>query len=103
MLTIKRCAIAATTAAAIALTSFSATPASAGTRHGNAVAAAAIAGVFGTVAALIAADAARDRYARYYGPPPVVYPPYAYGAAPLYRGHHGGPRWHGWHRRHWHR
>ena len=68
MFTIRSRAIAAAAAAAIALTSFSAAPANAGRRHGDAVAAAAIAGVFGTVAAVIAAKAARDRYKAYYGP-----------------------------------
>jgi hypothetical protein len=100
MFTIRRRAIAAAAAAAVALTMFGAAPASAGSRNGNAVAAAAIAGVFGTVAALIAADAARDRYAAYYGP---RYAPYPYRGAPLYRGYRGGPQWNGWHRRHWHR
>ena len=47
--------IATVAAAAIALTSFGAAPAHAGYRRGDAVAAAAIAGVFGTVAAVIAA------------------------------------------------
>lgn len=108
MLTIRKSVIATVAAAAIALTSFGAAPAHAGSRRGDAVAAAAIAGVFGTVGALIAAKAARDRYKAYYGPHYAMpyhggyAAPYAYGA-PVYRGPHGGPQWHGWHRRHWHR
>jgi hypothetical protein len=85
-------------------TSFVSAPASAGLRHGDVAAAAAIAGVFGTVAAIIAAKAERDRHRAYYGPyyaAPYYGAPY-YGA-PVYRGYHGGPRWNGWHRRHWYR
>ena len=96
MLTIRKSVIATVAAAAIALTSFGVAPANAGRRHGDAVAAAAIAGVFGTVAAVIAAKAARDRYKAHYGPhygyaPQYGYAaPYAYGA-PAYHGRfHGG-------------
>jgi hypothetical protein len=100
MFTIRKSAIALIAATAIALTSFGAAPANAGYRHGDAAAAAAIAGVFGTVAAIIAAKAARDRYRAAYGP--YYAAPYGYGVAPHY-GYYGGPRWHGWHRRHWYR
>jgi hypothetical protein len=77
-------AIAAATAAAIALTSMAVTPASArpyGSYHynrGGAAVLGAVAGVFGTIAAL----AARDHYERHYGyggyapyytPPPASY------------------------------
>jgi len=109
MLTIRKSVIATVAAAAIALTSFGVAPANAGHRHGDAAAAAAIAGVFGTVAAVIAAKAARDRYKAYYGPHYATpyyggyTAPYAYGA-PAYRGpFHGGHRWGGRHRHHWHR
>jgi hypothetical protein len=109
MFTIRSRAIAGAAAVAIAFTSFGAAPANADYRHGDAVAAAAIAGVFGTVAAVIAAKAARDRHKAYYGPHYATpyhggyAAPYAYGV-PAYRGpFHGGPRWGGWHRHHWHR
>jgi hypothetical protein len=115
MFTIRKSVIATVAAAAIALTSFGAAPAHAGYRRGDAVAAAAIAGVFGTVAAVIAAKSARDRYNAYYGPRPYGYraphgygasygygAPYAYGAPAYYgRPFHSGPRWGGWHRRYW--
>jgi hypothetical protein len=101
MLTIRTGVIATVAAAAIALTSFGAAPAHARYRNGDAAAAAAIAGVFGTVGAIIAANAARDRYRAYHGP--YYATPYPYYGAPVYRRYHGGPRWHGWHRRHWHR
>jgi hypothetical protein len=94
MLTIRSRALAAVAAAAIALTSFNVTPASAGTRRGDAAALAAIAGLFGAVVAIAAANAHDD------------YRPYAraphYGA-PVYRGPvHPGHRWSGWHRNHRH-
>ena len=96
MLTIRHHAIAIAAASAIALTSFNATPAKADMSAGDAVALAAIAGVFGTVAAL----ASRDRHHGYYRPHYVA-PRYG---APHFRGPvHRGPRWDGWHRRHWHR
>ena len=101
MFTIGKSVIPTVAAAVIALTSFGAAPANAGYRHGDAAAAAVVAGVFGTVGAIIAAKAARDRYRAYYGPHYAT--PYPYYGAPVYRGYHGGPRWHGWHRRHWHR
>ena len=111
MFTIRKSAIALIAATAMALTSFGAAPAHAGYRHGDAAAAAAIAGVFGTVAAVIAAKAARDRYKAYHGPHygyAAPYhggyaAPYAYGAPGYHSRFHGGPRWHGWHRRHWYR
>jgi hypothetical protein len=100
MFTIRSRAIAAVAAAAFALTAFSTAPANAGTRRGDAVALAAIAGLFGTIAAVAAANAARDRHPGYYRPYPVA--PYA--GAQVYRGPvHHGPRWSGWHRRHWQR
>lgn len=81
-------AIAAATAAAIAFTSLAATPAAASPYHhrgaGNAIVLGAVAGLFGTIAAL----AARDHYARHYGygphygpyapPPPARYGYYGY-------------------------
>ncbi|MBM3528517.1 MAG: hypothetical protein FJX62_10520 [Alphaproteobacteria bacterium] len=97
-------AIAAAAAAAIALTSVSFTPAVAapvnkqgpavsqsgdmefssrrrGNSHANRAVLGAVLGVFGTIAAVAAADAARDRYYRgyphYYGPPPPL--PHYYG------------------------
>jgi hypothetical protein len=80
-------AIAAATAAAIALTSFAVTPASArpyGYHHrgANAAVLGAVAGVFGTIAAL----AARNRYERDYR---YGYGPY-YAPAPY--GYYGAPR-----------
>jgi hypothetical protein len=111
------CAIGAALAATIALTSFSVTPAAAAPsskpaevtkydgslevsdrrRHrryrGNAAVLGAVATVFGSIAALAAADAYRDRYYRpyygYYGPRPYYY----YGHAPYpyrYRYWHRG-------------
>jgi hypothetical protein len=79
-------AIAAATAAAIALTSLAVTPASARPYYhhrgvGGAAVLGAVAGVFGTIAAL----AARDRYERhyaygpYYAPPPAPYGYYGPG------------------------
>jgi hypothetical protein len=60
-------AIATAAAAAIALTTFSLQPAAANPRHGNnAAALAAFAAVFGTIAAIVAADHYRDR--PHYGP-----------------------------------
>jgi hypothetical protein len=67
-------AIATAAAAAIALTTFSLQPAAAGSRHGNdAAALAAFAAVFGTIAAIVAAEHYRDR--------PHYRPPYNYGPA----------------------
>jgi hypothetical protein len=85
-------AIAAATAAAIALTSLAATPASARPYYhhrgiGGAAVLGAVAGLFGTIATL----AARDHYERqygygygpYYAPPPAPYGYYGHG--PYYR------------------
>jgi hypothetical protein len=89
--------IAAALAAAVVLTSIGITSADARSRHhnrGNAAAAAAVIGLFGTVAALAAADSYRGRY--YYGSPydgPYAYGP-AYGYAPRYYGYRH-------HHRHW--
>ena len=81
-------AIAAAAAAAIALSTMTIQPAAAGSRHGNdAAALAAFAAIFGTVAAIIAAEQERDSYTYSPGPP---YGGPVYGYAP--RGPH----------RHWH-
>jgi hypothetical protein len=82
-------AIAAATAAAIALTSLSITPASARPYYhrgaGNAAVLGAVVGLFGTIAAL----AARDHYGRQYG---YGYGDPAYGAPPPPYGYYGhGP------------
>jgi hypothetical protein len=97
MFTIRSRVIAAAAAAAIALTAFSTAPAQARVRNGDAIALGAIVGLFGTVAALAAANAARDRhYGPYYAAP--------HPGAPVYRGPvHRSHRWGGWHRHHWHR
>ena len=82
-------AIAAATAAAIALSSLAITPASAGSyRHshrgaGNAAMLGAVAGMFGLIATL----AARKHHERQYG---YGYGPYAPPPAPY--GYYGGPR-----------
>jgi hypothetical protein len=95
---LRRTLIAAV-AATVAFTSIGLTPADARYRHrGNAAAAAAVFGLFGTIAAIAAADAARDDYyGGYYGGPysyaPAPY--YGYGGRGGYRGHwHGGHHWH---------
>ncbi len=70
-------AIAIAAAAAIALTTLGLQPAAAGTRHGDdAAAVAAFAAVFGTIAAIIAAEQYRDQAPA--GP--------SYGHGPVYRG-----------------
>jgi hypothetical protein len=99
MLTLRSRAIAVAAAAAFTLATFAPGTAEARVRNGDAVAAAAIVGLFGAVAAIAAANA-RDRYeARYYRPPYAVHPGYGYG----YRGPvHPGHRWQGWHRHHRH-
>jgi hypothetical protein len=85
-------AIAAATAAAIALTTMAMTPATADPyRHyhrgggGNAAVLGAVAGVFGLIATL----AARDHYERHYGDGYRAYdagpPPYGYYGRPHYR------------------
>lgn len=109
-------AIAAATAALIAVTAIAVTPAGAAAsprkqmqtaqdgvtdvsarryRHGNAAVVGAAAAIFGTIASIAAANAYRDRYPSYgygpyYGPyyGPRYYHPYAYGPYPYY-----GPRW----------
>jgi hypothetical protein len=88
--------IAAALAAAVVLSTISFNAAEARPRHynrGNAAAVGAIVGLFGTVAALAAADSYRDRY--YYGGGPY------YGAYGPGYGYYGGPRYYG--RRHYHR
>jgi hypothetical protein len=95
MPTFRSRAIAVAAAAAFAVAAFAPGTAEAKVRNGDAVAAAAIVGLFGAVAAIAAANA-RDRYeARYYRPPYAVHPGYGY-RGPV----HPGPRWHGWHRHH---
>jgi hypothetical protein len=105
-------AIAAASAAIIAVTAVAVTPASAASsprteakaaqstdisasrryrnRAGNAAAIGAAAAIFGTIASIAAAQAYRDRhrhdYQPYYGP--RAYGPYAYEPYPYY-----GPRW----------
>jgi hypothetical protein len=87
MLSIRHRVTGAVAAAAIAFTALAATPAAASPyRHrgaGNAIVLGAVAGLFGTIAAL----AARDHYVRHYGygpyygpyaPPPAAYGPYGY-------------------------
>jgi hypothetical protein len=92
-------ATAVAIAAAVALATVSLTPAHAG-RRGDAAAVAAVVGLFGTVAAIAAANAARDRAYDYYDGPVYAAPPQAY--APRYRGQ-GWHRGHHLHGRHWHR
>jgi hypothetical protein len=91
--------IAVASAAALVFTSFAVTPASAHHWHrGNAAVLGAVLGVFGTVAALAAAD----RYDHYYGYPYYDGPyGYYYGGGPY--GYYA-PRhyaYHRWHH-HWH-
>jgi hypothetical protein len=98
MLSIRTGVISAAVAAAMALASF--TPANASPR-GDRAFLGAVAGVFGAVATIAAANAARDRYydGGYYDDGPgyaaPVYGP-AYG--PAHR-----PGFHRWHHRHGHR
>ena len=105
MLSLRSRAIAVVAAAAFALTTFGMAPANAGGRHrhGDAIAAAAIIGLFGTVAAIAAANA-RDRHGHYdrhhYRPPYAAYPgDRYYHRGPVYH----GPRWDGRHRHQWYR
>jgi len=89
MRTFKSRAVTTAAAAVFALTITSIHPAAAGHRHGNdAAALAAFAAIFGTVAAIIAAEQYRDRYE----------PRYTYG--PADRGPVFVPRGHWRHRHH---
>ena len=114
--------IAAATAAAIALTAVGFTPAAAapaskqtiaasdstdfsGARrrdYGNRAALGAVLGVFGAIATIAAANAARDRAYGYYD---YGYGPYDYGYAPNYGGYAAAPafRFGGGHHHHHHR
>jgi hypothetical protein len=68
--------------------------------HGNDAALGAVAGMFGVIAGLAAADAYRNDYYGYYGAPYYGYPsPYygSYGYAPRYHYRGGGGHWHGGH------
>lgn len=119
MRTNTRRSIAATLAGALALTAVSMVPAQAtpashpqvkpaaattisARRHwhrGNAAALGAVVGLFGTIAAIAAADSARDYYYDgYYGAP--YYGPYygGYAYAPVYHHWHGFHHYHRWHR-----
>ncbi len=81
--------IAAALATAVVIGSVGINTAEARPRHyhrGNAAAVGAVIGLFGTIAALAAADSYRDRY---YGGGPYAYGP-GYGYAPYY----GHRRWH---------
>ena len=87
MQTWKSRAIATAAATAIALTTFSLQPAAASPRHGDAAAFAAFAAIFGTIAAIAAAEHYRDQ--------PYYAPSYRYG--PPYGGwHHEGHYHHRW-------
>jgi hypothetical protein len=79
-------AIATAAAAAIALTTFSLQPAAAGSRN-DAAALAAFAAVFGTIAAVVAAEHYRDRphYERSYNYGPVDRGPHPHGDWKHYR------------------
>ena len=90
--------IAAALATAVVISSIGISSAEARTRHshrGNAAAVGAVIGLFGTIAAVAAAESYRDRYygGGYYGGP------YAYGPAYGYAPSYGGYRH--WHHRHW--
>jgi hypothetical protein len=106
MLSFRNGAISAAVAAAIASTTMSVTPANASPR-GDAAMLAAVAGVFGTIATIAAANAARDRYYDgpvYYGgqayaaPPAYVVPGYGYHRQGYRPGLGGWRRHHHWHR-----
>ncbi len=89
--------IAAALATAVVIGSLGINSAEARPRHyhrGNAAAVGAVIGLFGTIAAIAAADSYRDRYygGGYYGP-------YAYGPGYGYAPYYGHRRWHG--HRHW--
>jgi hypothetical protein len=84
-------AIATAAAAVVALSTVSLQPAAASGRHGDAAAAAAVIGMFGTIAGIIAAEQYRNDYAAapVYGAPVYGGPVYA---APVYRGSGRGHR-----------
>lgn len=84
--------IAAALATAVVIGSLGINSAEARPRHyhrGNAAAVGAVIGLFGTIAAIAAADSYRDRY----------YGPYAYGPGYGYAPYYGHRRWHS--HRHW--
>jgi hypothetical protein len=83
MRTLTSRAITTAAAAAIALTTFGLQPAAAHPRDGDAAALGAFAAVFGTIAAIVAAEQDRDQ--PYYGP--------SYGYGPRYRGPYPQGRW----------
>jgi hypothetical protein len=89
MFSIRNGVISAAVAAAIALTSFTAANAS---PRGDRAMLGAVAGVFGAIATIAAANAARDRYGEDYDDGPI------YAAPPVYRPGFGGWRHHHWHR-----
>ena len=123
-----RRSVAAALAGAIALTTLNLAPAQAAStkgvqasattttisarrhwHHGNGAALGAVAGMFGLIAGLAAADAYRNDYYGYYGPAYYGYPsPYygyygGYAYAPHYRyWRGGGGHWHGGHGGHHH-
>ena len=70
-------AVTTAAAAVFALSIIGIQPASAGYRHGNGAALAAFAAIFGTVAAIIAAERYRDQYE----------PRYPYGGSPVFVPH----------------
>jgi hypothetical protein len=91
--------IAAALTAAVVLSSIGINSAEARSRHyhrGNAAAVGAVIGLFGTIAALAAADSYRDRY--YDGSPYPYYGSYAYGP-----GYGYAPQYYGYRYRHHHR
>ncbi|HZL31822.1 MAG TPA: hypothetical protein VFC54_12285 [Pseudolabrys sp.] len=90
--------IASMLAAVLLVSSFGVNSAEARSRHhgrGNAAVAGAVLGVFGTIAALAARDAYRDRYYGYGSYDPYYGAAYGYYPRPGYRYRH-------WHRRHHH-
>lgn len=88
-----RRSIIAALAGIVAVASIGLTPAEARHRHyGNAAVAAGVIGLFGTIAALAAADQYRDDYYGYggYYPAPYAY----YGGGYRYGGYRYGGHWH---------